>query len=143
MNEKIKKTRKIRTHIQITSRKIEGLIHELDQYDIDALNGIQKKLDNAKNMLQLGKKPDEVIRQLQDNGIVIASNKTISKAITIPKEAKYKLSNNMGELEIKSIAQLWERKQGARRESAIKGIYSINYAVNGKDSQISLPILWF
>ncbi len=44
----------------------------------------------------------------------------------------------MGELEIKSIAQLWERKQGARRESAIKGIYSINYAVNGKDSKQSL-----
>lgn len=79
MNEKIKKTRKIRTHIQITSRKMEGLIHELDQYDIDALNGIQKKLDNAKNMLQLAKKPDEVIRQLQDNGIVIALIKQSQK----------------------------------------------------------------
>lgn len=30
MNEKIKKTRKIRTHIQITSRKIEDLMHELE-----------------------------------------------------------------------------------------------------------------
>lgn len=137
MNEKIKNTRKIREHIQITRRKIEDRMDELEKYDIDALKGIQKKLEDAQNSLQLGKKPDEVIRHLQDNGIIVDYNKTISKAVTIPKESKYKLSNNMGNLEIKSIAQIWESKQKAGKESAIKGVYSINYDVNGKNSKQS------
>lgn len=87
---------------------------------------IRKKMEEAEEIFEQLKKEVEIGHAEEKEKRDITGRKKL------PQKTSYKISTSMGEIEIKSIEQIWARIQSKKKNSAIKGIYTIDYSVNRK-----------
>lgn len=87
---------------------------------------IRKKMEETEAIL------DKLEKEIEIRDSEEEEKRNITGRKNFPQKTSYKISTSMGEIEIKSIEQIWARIQSKKKNSAIKGIYTIDYSVNRK-----------